>query len=148
MQLILLETLNKLGKAGEVVSVRDGYAKNFLIPKQKAIIANKKNLENLTTKMSQINENNEKKTKEANDIKSKLNEKLLKIKMEANEDGNLYGNVTHKQIIKLINEEFSINLTPENIILGNLRVIGEHVITIRLYDNISLSLTLAIEKKD
>ena len=65
MQLILLETLNKLGKAGEVVSVRDGYAKNFLIPKQKAIIANKKNLENLTTKMSQINENNEKKTKEA-----------------------------------------------------------------------------------
>jgi|TARA_Y100000816_G_C26047674_1_gene549109 ribosomal protein L9 len=148
MQLILLETLNKLGKAGEVVSVRDGYAKNFLIPKQKAIIANKKNLENLTTKMSQINENNEKKTKEANDIKSKLNEKLLKIKMEANEDGNLYGNVTHKQIIKLINEEFSINLTPENIILGNLRVLGEHVITIRLYDNISLTLTLVIEKKD
>ena len=144
MQLILLETLNKLGKAGEVVSVRDGYAKNFLIPKQKAIIANKKNLENLTTKMSQINENNEKKTKEANDIKSKLNEKLLKIKMEANEDGNLYGNVTHKQIIKLINEEFSINLTPENIILGNLRVLGEHVITIRLYDNISLTLTLVI----
>ena len=148
MQIILLETLNKLGKAGEVVSVKDGYAKNFLIPKQKAIIANKINLENLTTKMSQINENNEKKTKEANDIKSKLNEKLLKIKMEANEDGNLYGNVTHKQIIKLINEEFSINLTPENIILENLRVLGKHVITIRLYDNISLTLTLAIEKKD
>ena len=47
MQIILLETLNKLGKAGEVVSVKDGFAKNFLIPQKKAIIANKKNLGDL-----------------------------------------------------------------------------------------------------
>ena len=58
MQIILLETLNKLGKAGEVVSVKDGFAKNFLIPQKKAIIANKKNLNDLNSKMSQINENN------------------------------------------------------------------------------------------
>ena len=61
MQIILLETLNKLGKAGEVVSVKDGFAKNFLIPQKKAIIANKKNLSDLNSKMSQINENNLKK---------------------------------------------------------------------------------------
>ena len=65
MQIILLETLNKLGKAGEVVSVKDGFAKNFLIPQKKAIIANKKNLNDLNSKMSQINENNMKKISEA-----------------------------------------------------------------------------------
>ena len=64
MQVILLETFNKLGKAGEIVNVKDGYANNFLLPQKKAIIANKKNKENLESKMSQINENNEKKVKE------------------------------------------------------------------------------------
>ena len=63
MQVILLETFNKLGKAGEIVNVKDGYANNFLLPQKKAIIANKKNKENLESKMSQINENNEKKSK-------------------------------------------------------------------------------------
>ena len=61
MQIILLETLNKLGKAGEIVSVKDGYARNHLIPQKKAIIANKKNKQDLKEKMSYITENNEKK---------------------------------------------------------------------------------------
>ena len=67
MQIILLETLNKLGKAGEIVSVKDGFAKNFLIPQKKAIIANKKNRDNLASKMIQIEENNERKIREANE---------------------------------------------------------------------------------
>ena len=91
MQIILLETLNKLGKAGEVVSVKDGFAKNFLIPQKKAIIANKKNLNDLNSKMSQINENNMKKISEANELKAKLDGKEINIQMEANEEGNLYG---------------------------------------------------------
>ena len=63
MQIILLETLNKLGKAGEIVTVKDGFARNFLLPEKKAIIANKKNKANLETKMDQIKKNNEKKNK-------------------------------------------------------------------------------------
>ena len=58
MQIILLESLNKIGKAGEVVSVKDGYAKNYLIPKNKAIVANKTNLANLNDSVEQININN------------------------------------------------------------------------------------------
>ena len=54
MEIILLESLNKLGKAGEIVTVRDGFAKNYLLPNKKAIIAHKKNKEDLKTKMSQI----------------------------------------------------------------------------------------------
>ena len=61
MDIILLESLNKLGKAGEIVTVKDGFAKNFLIPEKKAIIANKKNKADLENRISQINSNNEKK---------------------------------------------------------------------------------------
>ena len=61
MDIILLESLNKLGKAGEIVTVKDGFAKNFLIPEKKAIIANKKNKADLKNRITQINSANEKK---------------------------------------------------------------------------------------
>ena len=71
MDIILLESLNKLGKAGEIVTVKDGFAKNYLIPEKKAIIANKKNKADLENRITQINSNNDKKIIEANEIKEK-----------------------------------------------------------------------------
>ena len=147
MQIILLETLNKLGKAGEIVSVKDGFAKNFLIPQKKAIIANKKNRDNLASKMIQIEENNERKIREANEIKSKLEGKDIIIQMEANEDGNLYGNVGPKQITDNLKKDYSIDLDPTNILLGNIKELGDYTVIIRLYDEISLELRLEITKK-
>ena len=146
MQIILLETLNKIGKAGEIVSVKDGFANNYLIPQKKAIIANKKNKDNLKSKMSLISANNEKKTKEANDIKAKLDGKEISIQMEANEDGNLYGNIGSKQIISVIKSNYSIDLDQESIILGNIKAIGNYSRTLRLYDQISATLNLKIIK--
>lgn len=146
MQIILLETLNKIGKAGEIVSVKDGFANNYLIPQKKAIIANKKNKDNLKSKMSLISANNEKKTKEANDIKAKLDGKDISIQMEANEDGNLYGNIGSKQIISVIKSNYSIDLDQESIILGNIKAIGNYSLTLRLYDQISATLNLKVIK--
>ena len=88
MEIILLESLNKLGKAGAIVTVRDGFAKNYLLPNKKAIIANKKNKEDLKTKMSQIEQNNQEKQKEAEDLKSQIDGITISVEMEANEDGN------------------------------------------------------------
>ena len=147
MQIILLETLNKLGKAGEVVSVKDGFAKNFLIPQKKAIIANKKNLNDLNSKMSQINENNMKKISEANELKAKLDGKEINIQMEANEDGNLYGNLGPRQIRDRLINDFSIDIEPGNIVLDNINAIGSHDVTLRIYDDISATLKLEITKK-
>ena len=147
MEIILLETLNKLGKAGEIVTVKDGFANNFLIPNKKAIVANKKNKNELSTKMSQINENNEKKIKEANNLKSKLEGKEIIIQMEANEEGNLYGNVSVKQVCNMLKDEHSIDFDPSNIILGNIKELGNHSVTLRLYDEISVILKLSVTKK-
>ena len=147
MQIILLETLNKLGKAGETVTVKDGFANNFLLPQKKAIIANKKNLEDLQSKMAQINENNDKKIKEANELKSKLNDQMITIQMEANEDGNLYGNVGPRQIYESLKSKFSVEINPGNIILGNIKSLGHHSITLRLYDDISVNINLEVTKK-
>ncbi len=147
MQIILLETLNKLGKAGEVISVKDGFAKNFLIPQNKAIVANKKNLNDLNSKMSQINENNMKKITEANELKDKLEGKEINIQMEANEDGNLYGNLSPRQIRNKLIDDFSIDIEPGNIVLDNISVIGRHDVTLRIYDDIKATMKLEITKK-
>ena len=148
MQIILLETLNKLGKAGEIVTVKDGFARNFLLPEKKAIIANKKNKANLETKMVQIKENNEKKINEANQIKSTLNEKTITIEMEANDEGNLYGNVSQRLIVDEIKKQFSTNLTVDNVIIGPIKTLGSHELNVRLYDNISAGIKLEILKKN
>tara|TARA_Y100000817_G_scaffold303426_1_gene285356 strand:+ start:2968 stop:3414 length:447 start_codon:yes stop_codon:yes gene_type:complete len=148
MQIILLETLNKLGKAGEVVTVKDGFAKNFLIPQKKALVANKKNINELESKMAQIKENNENKIKEANNIKSKLEGKDITLHMEANEEGNLYGNVRPRQIHQAVKDLFAVDLDIGDIVIGNISVLGSHSITLRLYDDIFATLNLEIIKKN
>tara|TARA_A100001035_G_C27574670_1_gene404743 strand:- start:185 stop:631 length:447 start_codon:yes stop_codon:yes gene_type:complete len=147
MQIILLESLNKLGKAGEIVSVRDGFANNFLIPQKKAIIANKKNREELESRMEKIKENNEMKINEANKVKNMLHEKEISINLEANEEGNLYGNIGQKIIAESINNKFSTSLTSDCIKLGAIKSLGKHNIEVKLYDNISASVLLEINKK-
>ncbi len=148
MQIILLETHNKLGKAGEIVSVKDGFARNYLIPQKKALVANKENKADLESKMSQINKNNEIKINEAMQIRDKIDGKDLSIQMEANEDGNLYGNISQKLILNEISEQLSVSLDADNVVLGQIKSLGDHKMTIRLYDNISAQLNLKVKKKD
>lgn len=146
MQIILLESLSKIGKAGEVVSVKDGYAKNYLIPKNKAIVANKTNLANLKDSVEKINLNNKFKIEEANSLKQKIDKKSFKITMEANEDGNLYGAITQQQVIKSISIDHEL-LNPESVILPQIKTIGNHSVSIRIYEDIKASITIAVEKK-
>ncbi len=147
MDIILLESLNKLGKAGEIVTVKDGYAKNFLIPEKKAIIANKKNKADLENRITQINANNDKKIIEANELKEKLDGKKISIQMEANDDGSLYGAVSQKSVSDRINTLFKIKITPELIIIDPIKKLGKIEIQIYLYEDIKANLQLEVTKK-
>jgi large subunit ribosomal protein L9 len=147
MDIILLESLNKLGKAGEIVTVKDGFAKNFLIPEKKAIIANKKNKADLENRITQINSNNDKKIIEANEIKAKLDQKKISIAMEVNDDGSLYGAVSQKSVSESIYSLLEIKISPDAIILDPIKELGETEIQINLYENIKVKLHLEITKK-
>ena len=147
MDIILLESLNKLGKAGEIVTVKDGFAKNFLIPEKKAIIANKKNKADLENRISQINSNNDKKIVEANEIKEKLDQKKISIAMEANDDGSLYGAVSQKSVSESIYSLLEIKISPDAVVLDPIKEIGETEIQVILYEDIKAILHLEITKK-
>ena len=146
MQIILLESLNKLGKAGEVVAVKDGYAKNYLIPQNKAIVANKTNLADLKNRISKINSDNDIRIAEAKSIKDNLDGKTYEVQIEANDEGVLYGSINQQQIIQLIsNETNSVN--ADSIVVPQIKNIGEYSVTIRLYEEISATITLSVIKK-
>ena len=147
MDIILLESLNKLGKAGEIVTVKDGFAKNFLIPNKKAIIANKKNKAELETRITQINANNDKKIVEADEIKEKLDQKKISIAMEANDDGSLYGAVSQKSVSESIYSLLEIKISPDAVVLDPIKEIGETEIQVILYEDIKAILHLEITKK-
>ena len=147
MDIILLESLNKLGKAGEIVTVKDGFAKNFLIPEKKAIIANKKNKADLETRITQINSNNDKKIDEAKELKEKLDGKKISIEMEANNDGSLYGAVSQKSVSESIFSIHNIKISPDAVILEPIKEVGETEIQISLYEDIKANLQLEITKK-
>ncbi len=146
MQVILLESLNKLGKAGEVVAVKDGYAKNHLIPQNKAIVANKANLADLKNKISKINAENDKRIIEASNMKESLDNNTYTIETEANDEGILYGSINPQQIMQLISGKAK-DINADSIVMPQIKNLGEHLVTIRLYEEISATINLSVVKK-
>ena len=146
MQVILLESLNKLGKAGEVVAVKNGYAKNYLIPQNKAIIANKANLADLENRISKINTDNDKRIIESSKMKESLDNSSYTIEAEANDEGILYGSINPQQIMQLVSDTAK-DINADSIVMPQIKNLGDHSVTIRLYEDISATINLSVVKK-
>ena len=146
MQIILLESIDRVGKAGEIVAVKDGYANNYLLPRKLAIVASKNNKLELQNKLDVISERNGQKIDEANALKLELDKISLTMRVEANDEGGLYGTITQKQISDLLKAE-GHSILNENIITGEIKALGEFEITIKIYEDISSILKVFIEKR-
>jgi len=110
MQIILLERIAKLGQMGDVVSVKDGYARNFLLPSGKALRANKENLAHFEKERAQLEARNLEQKTEAEAVKTKLDGENVVIIRQSSETGRLYGSVNTRDIaIALTEKGFSIN---------------------------------------
>ena len=146
MQIILLESIDRVGKAGEIVAVKDGYANNFLLPKKLAIVANKKNKSDLDSKLESITKKNDIKVTEASTLKGILDAISLTMRVEAHDEDSLYGAITQKQVSDLLKAQ-GHNILNENIVTGEIKNIGEFDITIKIYEDISSTIKLSLEKK-
>ena len=145
MEIILMERIAKLGSVGDVVTVKNGYARNFLIPQGKAKRASKESIE----EFKKIKDEIEKKEKEllanAKD-QSKLFDSLsLKVSKKASVDGKLFGSVTNLDIVSLI-EQNNIKISKSMISLpdGPIKRTGEHNIVITLHPDVVVSINLNI----
>jgi large subunit ribosomal protein L9 len=146
MQIILLESLKKIGKAGEIISVKDGYANNFLIPQKKAIVANKANKNSLDTRITEINKKNEERIAEAIKKQQAMENITIEFSMECNEEDKLYGSITKKQISDHL-VYLGHNVSQDMVVIDDIKSLGEFKSTIQIYEDIESILKIIITKK-
>ena len=148
MQVILLENIKKLGAIGEKVTVKDGYARNFLLKNKKALVANKKNTEYFDQQKSEINKKNEIEKNKANATFQILNNVELEIYKEAMENGLLYGSINIKEIVTLIKEQKNLDISAEKIeIKGQLKNTGISKVYINLHAEVIATINLNVKPK-
>jgi len=148
MQVILLENIKKLGAIGEKVTVKDGYARNFLLKNKKALVANKKNTEYFEKQKSEINKKNEVEKSKANEIFQILNNTELEVFKEAMENGQLYGSINIKEIVTLIKEQKDLDISAEKVeTKGQLKNTGISKIYINLHAEVIATINLNIKPK-
>ena len=147
MEVILIENIEKLGKVGDVVKVKDGYARNYLIPKKKVLRANKENLKVFEQKKSFIEAEENKRKEKSEEITKKIKGLEILIIRNAAENGQLYGSVTSKDIVKEIFLLNKIEFLNEQINLKKtLKSIGVFEVEISVYTNLKAKILVTIAK--
>ena len=148
MQVILLENIKKLGAIGEKVTVKDGYARNFLLKNKKALVANKKNTEYFEQQKSEINKKNEIEKNKANETFQILNNAELEVYKEAMENGQLYGSINIKEIVTLIKKQKNLDISAEKVeTKGQLKNTGISKVFINLHAEVIATINLNVKPK-
>ena len=148
MQVILLENIKKLGAIGEKVTVKDGYARNFLLKNKKALVANQKNIEYFENQKNEINKKNEIEKEKAKEIFNILNNIELEIQKESMENGQLYGSINIKEIVTLIKEQKDLDISAEKIeTKGQLKNTGISKVLINLHAEVIATINLNVKPK-
>tara|TARA_B110000014_G_C19775567_1_gene403448 strand:- start:61 stop:504 length:444 start_codon:yes stop_codon:yes gene_type:complete len=146
MKIILTTNIRKLGKIGDSIEVKDGYARNFLLPNNMALRQNKKNLEYYEKIKSEVKIKEEKKLEEAEKTIENIKKLKIEFSKEADEREQLYGSISKKEIINYLKEN-NINIHSDDIEMTNqIRSLGEHEITINPYVDISYKLKIKVNK--
>tara|TARA_S200000501_G_scaffold290632_1_gene275678 strand:- start:874 stop:1335 length:462 start_codon:yes stop_codon:yes gene_type:complete len=148
MEIILLEKIRNLGDVGQVVNVKDGYGRNFLLKFGKALRADKKNLEYVQRKRADINKKNLEQKKLAKEIYEKIKKKPISFKKETKENGDLYSNIKPKEISKYFLDNFKQTIHPSQIdIKKEINKIGEFPLSINLHSDLIAEMLVKVEKK-
>ncbi|WJH39537.1 50S ribosomal protein L9 [Aliirhizobium terrae] len=146
MQVILLERVPKLGQMGEVVKVRDGYARNFLLPQGKALRANDANKKRFDAERATLEARNLERKGEAETVAEALNGKSFIVVRSAGETGQLYGSVAARDIIDVLAAE-GFNLGRNQVDLNTpIKAIGLHKVTLHLHAEVEIEVELNVAR--
>ena len=146
MKVILTTNIKKLGKIGELVKVKDGYARNYLFPNKMALRENKKNTEYYEKIKEEIKFKENEKLGEAKKLLENIKKLKIEFKKEADENNQLYGSISKKEIINFLKEK-EIKIPADDIkITLPIRSLGEHQIEINPYEGIVEYINISVNK--
>jgi large subunit ribosomal protein L9 len=146
MQIILLERIGGLGQMGDVVKVRDGYARNYLLPKKKALRATKDNLVHFERERAQLEAHNLEQKKEAEAVAVKLNGKSFIVIRQASEARQLYGSVSTRDISDLVSAGGFTIVRTQVQLDRPIKTLGQHMVRIQLHPEVSASVAINVAR--
>lgn len=149
MEVILTQKINRLGEIGETVKVKDGYARNYLIPNQFALRATKQNKAYFEERRKDLEAQNAEKEKNANEIASKISNKMVNIIAQASDDGILYGSIRGQDIVSKLNPQENVNISRNSVIIReSIKTLGIYDVDISLYGSVSAVIHVNIARSE
>ena len=145
MKIILLENIRKIGSIGEVIEVKRGFARNFLIANKKALYASKENIKEVEKIKSELNKKDQEKKKAAKEIFDKIKSKEYIIKKLSTENKELYGSVKPTEISKIIKDTDKIEIKPSMIqLMDDIKSLGEFKVNINLHSDVQAEIKINV----
>ena len=145
MKVILLENVTKVGSIGDVIDVKRGFARNYLLSKKKALFASKENIKQVEKIKNELSKKDLERKKDAKNIKEKIQNKEYKIKKLATENKELYGSVKPTEISKLLKEKINIELSSSLIQpVNEIKSVGEFKVVLNLHSEIECFIKIKV----
>ena len=149
MKVILLENLAKIGSIGEIIDVKRGFARNYLISNKKALYASKQNIKEVEKIKSELNKKDQEKKKQAKQIFDNLNNKTFEVKKLVTENNDLYGSIKPTEISKLINSFDNVDIKPSLIQpLNEIKSLGTFKVKINLHSDVQAEIKIKVIAED
>ena len=149
MKVILLENLKKIGSIGEIIDVKRGFARNFLISNKKALYASKENIIQVEKIKSQLSKKDNEKKLEAKKIAEKINKKVFNIKKLSTENKELYGSVKPTEIAKILNSIEKIEINPSLIQpVKEIKSLGTFIVNLNLHSEVQTLIKIKVESQE
>ena len=148
MQVILKQDVKGQGKAGDLVKVSDGYARNYLLPRGLAVEANAQAMSEYKSKQSAKKHHEEMERKAAEEARAKLEGKTIKLKAKGGSGGRLFGSITPKEVAEALLRDFGIEIDRRKIAIdGDIKTFGTYTALVKLYPEIAATLYLVVEEE-
>jgi len=145
MKVILLENIRKIGSIGEVIDVKRGFARNFLISKKKALFASKANIKEVEIIKQKLNKKDQEKKKEAKSIQEKIKNKVFQIKKLSTENKELYGSVKPTEISKILEDNEKIKINPSLIQpVKEIKALGDFKVMVNLHSEVQEEIIIKV----
>ena len=149
MKVILLENLRSIGSIGEVIDVKRGFARNYLIANKKALYASKENVAQVAKIKTELAKKDNEKKQSAKDISEKINKKEYKVKKLSTENNELYGSVKPTEIAKLIKDLDNLDIKPSMIQpLKDIKTLGSFKVKVSLHSEVDAQITIKVESAE
>tara|TARA_B100001059_G_C17605580_1_gene461829 strand:- start:302 stop:760 length:459 start_codon:yes stop_codon:yes gene_type:complete len=149
MKVILLENIKRIGSIGEVIEVKRGFARNFLISNKKALYASKENIKQVEKIKSELSKKDNEKKKDAKTIFEQINKKTYKVQKLSTENNELYGSVKPTEISKLIQQNDKIDIKPSMIQpINEIKSLGKFKVKISLHSEVDAEIDIEVESAE